>query len=71
MDKIKYYGFMVDELTGNVENLKTVKTNEYVPLFERLGFAYAKRFTNYKEFIDAKEYTIKQIKVYRKKHKVV
>lgn len=56
----EYFGFMVSELDGSVENL--YGNFGYKPRTERCGFAYAKWFENEEERDGCKEYTKKVIK---------
>ena len=55
------YGFMVSELTGEVDNLQTHIEDK--PPHESVGFSYAKWFSTPEERDKVKEYTIKQIKL--------
>ena len=54
-----YYGFMVCQLTGEVDNLQCEA--DYKPQHETAGFSYAKWFTDEKRRDSVKEYTIKEI----------
>jgi hypothetical protein len=56
--KIKY-GFMVSELTGEVDNLQTTGDK---PSHESAGFSYAKWFDSPEQRDKVKKYTEEQIK---------
>lgn len=56
----KYYGFMVSELTGEVDNLEC--DVDYKPPHESCGFSFAKWFTGEEKRDKCKEYTKKAIK---------
>lgn len=57
----KYFGFMVCEFSGEVENLKDVET-DYKPAHETAGFfAYAKWFLDEKKRDEIKAFTIQEI----------
>lgn len=57
----KYYGFMVSELTGEVDELKTVEC-KFKPSHETCGFSFAKWFTDKEEMIKTKKFIIEKIK---------
>jgi len=57
---MKYYGFMVSELTGEVDKLEC--DCDYKPQHETCGFSYAKWFTDITKRDKVMEYTINQIK---------
>lgn len=61
---MKYYGFMVSELTGEVDELET--DVDYKPKHERCGFSYAKWFKTKNKRNKTMEYTKKQIQKYKK-----
>lgn len=55
-----YYGFMVCEFDGDIENLQTEA--DYKPSTERCGFSYAKWFIDKNKRDKCQEYTAQQIK---------
>lgn len=57
---MKYYGFMVCELDGTVEDLEG--DFKYKPSHESYGFAFAKWFTNIENRNKTKQYIIQEIK---------
>ena len=62
----RYYGYMVSELTGEIENLEGVY--EYKPGHESTGFAYAKWFTKRADRDKSRSLYTLAIKDYRKQH---
>jgi len=63
MQKLKYYGFMVELLTGETEILKVVETFEAKPRTEFAGnFCYAKWFLDEQKMIECFNYTNNKIK---------
>jgi len=57
---MKYYGFMVSELSGSIEDLEG--TFDYKPSHESCGFAFAKWFENERDKDISKLYIINEIK---------
>jgi len=57
---MKYYGFMVCELDGTIEDLEG--NFDYKPSHESCGFSFAKWFKNEDDRNKSKEYIIKEIK---------
>lgn len=63
---IKYFGFMVCEITGDIDNLFC--ETDYKPAHETAGFfAYAKWFIDEKKRDEIKEFTIQEINKIRSK----
>ena len=60
---MKYYGFMVSELTGEVGKLQC--ECDYKPSHETCGFSYAKWFTDITKRNKIMEFTINTIKKIR------
>jgi len=58
------YGFMVSELTGEVDNLQSVR-DDGMPHTEVCGWSYAKWFDTPEERDKIKAYTIDQIRQIR------
>lgn len=56
---MKYYGFMVSEFDGYIEDLEG--NFDYKPSHESCGFAFAKWFTNKDDRDNCKLYIIKEI----------
>ena len=63
----QYYGYMVSELTEEIENLEGVY--DYKPGHESVGFAYAKWFKTRLERDKSRSLTTLAIRDYRKQHK--
>jgi len=61
------YGFMVSELTGEVDDLETAQEDK--PPHESAGLSYAKWFKTPEERDRTKKYTIEQIKNIREARK--
>ena len=57
---MKYYGFMVCELSGEVDDLECEA--DYKPNHESCGFSYAKWFKDGVKRDKVKEFTINEIK---------
>ena len=66
---MKYYGFMVSELTGEVDDLECEA--DYKPKHESCGFSYAKWFEDNVERGKVKEFTINEIKKIQAKSKSI
>ncbi len=64
----KYYGFMVSELTGEVDKLKDIEI-DYKPQHETCGFSYAKWFTDKAKRDKIMDFTIKEIKKIQERRK--
>jgi len=56
---MKYYGFMVSELDGYIENLEG--EFDWKPSHESCGFAFAKWFKTEQERNQSKEFIINEI----------
>lgn len=56
---MEYYGFMVSEFDGYIEDLEG--NFDYKPSHESCGFAFAKWFTNKDDRDNTKLYIIKEI----------
>jgi hypothetical protein len=63
----KRYGFMVSELTGEVDDLETEHDDK--PSHESAGFSYAKWFKTPEERDKTRDYTLDQIKLIQSKRK--
>ena len=59
-ERMKYYGFMVNEFDGDVENLECEAESK--PAHETCGWSYAKWFTNKDKRDSVRDYTIKTIR---------
>lgn len=64
---MKYYGFMVCELDGNVEKLEC--DCDFKPAHETSGFSYAKWFTDEEKRNNSMNFAINTIKEYQLKNK--
>ena len=62
MNKIKYYGFKFNLVTGDFRNLKIEITDRKVYKFENIGDAYALRFTDHKKYKKAKKIVLNNLK---------
>ncbi len=58
---MKYYGFMVCEFTGEIENLEG--DFNWKPFHESCGFSFAKWFTNIMDRDESKKYIKQEIKI--------
>lgn len=64
----KYYGYMVDVLTGDIETLNE-RYAEWMPEHEDAGmFGYAKWFTSHKDFVLSRVHTASEIQKKRAAH---
>lgn len=63
---MKYYGFMVTELTGEIDNLEC--DCDYKPSHETCGFSFAKWFESKEQRDKIKSYTQKMIEEVRKQN---
>lgn len=57
---MRYYGFMVSELDGNIEDLEG--NFDWKPSHESCGFSFAKWFTNIIDRDESKKYIKQEIK---------
>jgi len=69
MKKKTYYGYYVDELTGDVVNLKPRKS-ESRPAGEQLGWSFSKWFDNKAQRDKTKKFTLNEIKNIRERRKL-
>ncbi len=66
---MKYYGFMVSELTGEVDNLEC--DVDYKPAHESCGFSFAKWFESEEKRDKIKQYTQDRIKEVQRMNKEI